>query len=99
MTVIEKLLKVTQIGDKFKKKEGKLIHTRRVEISDDKGKFKVIVNDNVDDLDSIFRTLDEDTDLHTEVDTHLDIQLINRQTRINTYDKEVKNLLDKKEVK
>lgn len=95
MVAIEKLLKITQIQDKFKKKEGSVQHKRWVEITDEDRTFKIIVNDDIHELDSIFRKLDENVDLETEVELHMNIQLVDRQTRVDSFDDEVKELIDK----
>ena len=80
---MKEVLYIKQIADYYKSRKDGNIHIRRVEISDEVGKLKVIYNDDFGDLPSAIRNLDEDIDLNSEVEVEINLNITSRQKRID----------------
>lgn len=84
MSKIKETLKIKQIKDSYKTdSKGNVIHLRYVEIRGLDSSFKITFNDDYGDLPSILCSLDENSDLDTEVDVKLEIFLNNRQKKLS----------------
>ena len=79
---MKETLYIKQIADYYKSKKDGNVHIRRVEISDNEGKFKVIFNDDFGDLPSKIRSLDQDTDLDAEVEVDINFRITTKQMRL-----------------
>ena len=80
---IKNTLKVKQIADYYKSQKEENVHSRRVEISNGTGSFKVIFNDDFDLLPYPIQRLDEIADLNAEVEITVDLRIKSRQKRID----------------
>ena len=79
---MKETLRIKQIKETYKKKDGKVTHGRYVEISDEEGKLKVVFNNSYGDLPTKVRNLDEETDLEAEVEIEINFNLKSRQQRL-----------------